>query len=69
MQEKLKEELEFCIKLWEEQGYCNFGGKTQCTNCGTPYLLYKLITKKVLCEKKMKRLSLEDWKDILINKV
>ncbi len=30
MKSKLIEELNFCIKLWEDQGYCNFGGITKC---------------------------------------
>lgn len=62
--ENLKEELNFCLKLWKEQGYCNFGGKTNCENCATPYLLYKLITGKVLHDENMKRLTIEDWESL-----
>ena len=53
------------MKLWNEKGYCNFGGKTQCANCAAPYLLYKLISGKTLHDEKMIRLSLEDWKKLL----
>lgn len=66
--EKLKEELNFCLKLWEKQGYCNFGGKTKCEECAVPYLLYKLITGEVLHNKTMKRLTLEEWKKLLKKK-
>lgn len=62
--DKLIHELEFCLKLWEEKGYCEFGGKTKCEECGTPYLLLKLINNEVL-HGKMNRLSLEDWKEKL----
>jgi len=65
MQEKLKEELNFCLKLWEEQGHCNFGGTTKCEHCASPYLLYKLISNKVLHDEKMTRLSLEEWKNLI----
>ena len=65
MQEKLKEELKFCLTLWEEQGHCNFGGKTKCEKCASPYLLYKLISNNVLHDKNMKRLALEDWKKLV----
>lgn len=61
MNQKFVEELEFCLKLWEKQGYCEFGGYTKCEQCAAPYLLYKLITGKVL-HGKMKRLSLNEWK-------
>lgn len=61
MKQKLKEELQFCLELWEKQGYCEFGGYTQCEQCAVPYLLYKLITGKVL-HGKMQRLTLSDWK-------
>jgi hypothetical protein len=39
MNKKLIEEFNFCLELWSKQGYCNFGGKTNCRNCATPYLL------------------------------
>ncbi len=63
--EKLIEELEFCLEYWEKQKYCKFGNHTKCEQCAAPYLLYKLITGKVLHGKKMKRLTLEDWKQKL----
>ena len=63
MIEPLKE-LEFCLELWEKQGCCSFGGKTECKNCAAPYLLLKMINKGVL-HGKMKRLSLQDWKNRL----
>ena len=67
MKKKLIKEFNFCLDLWEKQGYCNFGGKTHCTNCATLYLLYKLISKKILHDENMQRLSLNDWKKISKN--
>lgn len=61
MEQKLKGELQFCLELWEKQGYCEFGGHTAYPQCAVPYLLYKLMTGKVL-HGKMRRLTLEDWK-------
>lgn len=57
------EELEFCLSLWEEKGFCRFGGKTNCIECGTPYILLKLVNGEALHGKEMKRLSLQDWKN------
>jgi len=62
MKDKLIHELEFCVDLWEKQGYCEFGEHTNCKECATPYLLLKLITGEVL-HGKMERLSLQDWKE------
>lgn len=61
MNEELIKELEFCLKLWEKQGYCEFGNHTNCQECAAPYLLLKLINGEIL-HGKMKRLNLEDWK-------
>jgi hypothetical protein len=61
MNKKLTEELKFCLKLWEKQGFCEFGGKTKCEQCAVPYLLWKLITGEIL-HKKQGRLTLNDWK-------
>ena len=61
LKNNLKEELNFCLKLWKEKGGCTFGGKTKCEECGVPYFLLKMITGEVL-HGDMKRLSLEDWK-------
>ena len=61
MKERLVEDLKFCLGLWEKQGHCRFGGRTNCEQCGVPYLLYKLITGEVL-HGDMERLTLEDWK-------
>ena len=61
MKEKLIEELEFCLKLWGEKGFCKFGGYTKCEQCAVPYLLNKLITGEIL-HGDMTRLTLEDWK-------
>jgi hypothetical protein len=36
--EDLIKELEFCLKLWEERGYCKFGKLTKCDECASPYL-------------------------------
>jgi len=57
-------ELDFCIDLWEKQGYCEFGEYTKCENCGAPYILYKMITGKAL-HGDIKRLNLGDWKEKL----
>jgi hypothetical protein len=61
MDKKFIEELEFCLKLWEEKGGCKFGGGTKCTQCAAPYLLFKLISGELL-HGDMQRLTLEDWK-------
>lgn len=61
MKQKFVKELEFCLGLWEKQGYCEFGGYTKCEQCAAPYLLYKLTTGKVL-HGKMERLTLDAWK-------
>jgi hypothetical protein len=58
------EELKFCLKLWEEKGGCEFGGKTKCEECATPYLLLKFISGELL-HGDMERLTLEDWKEKL----
>ena len=57
-------ELGFCLELWSKQGYCKFGGHTNCEECATPYLLLKLINGEIL-HGEMKRLNLEDWKEKL----
>ncbi|NPE27038.1 hypothetical protein HNV12_03485 [Methanococcoides sp. SA1] len=59
--EKYKQELKFCINLWETEGHCTFGNKTKCEQCAAPYILLKFITGEVL-HGDIKRLSLEDWK-------
>jgi hypothetical protein len=56
------EELEFCLKLWEDKGECTFGGKTKCEECAVPYLLLKYITGEVL-HGNIERLTLENWKN------
>jgi hypothetical protein len=63
----IKEELTFCLGLWKKQGFCTFGGKTHCEQCATPYLLYKMMTGKVLHGEKTKRLSLEEWESIILS--
>ena len=60
--EELIKEFEFCLELWEKQGYCEFGKHTNCEECASPYLLLKLITGEILHGKAMERLTLEDWK-------
>jgi len=62
MKQKFIEELEFCLKLWAQQGHCEFRGYTKCEQYATPYLLLKLINSEVLHGKDIKRLTLEDWK-------
>ena len=64
MRKHLVKELEFCLKLWEEQGHCSFGGHTNCEECAAPYLIYKLITGEAL-HGDMERLKLDDWSEIL----
>ncbi len=59
--EYLIEELEFCLKKWEEDGYCDFGGKRECEDCGSPYLTYKMITGKDAEEE----IGLKEWKEKL----
>jgi hypothetical protein len=68
MHDKYIEELEFCIKLWEKQGYCGFGGHTKCEQCAAPYILWKLSTGEIL-HGKMTRLTLEDWKKRVETKI
>ena len=58
------DELEFCLKLWENEGGCTFGGKTKCEECAVPYLLLKYISNEVL-HGNIKRLTLEEWKNKL----
>jgi hypothetical protein len=57
-------EFNFCLKLWQEQGHCEFGGMTKCDDCAVPYLLWKFISGEIL-HGKMERLSIEDWKQKL----
>jgi len=61
MDKKFLEELDFCLKLWEGKGSCEFGGCTKCDPCAVPYIFLKLIYGEVLYGK-MERLTLEDWK-------
>ena len=63
--EELTKELEFCLRLWKEKGFCKFGRHTNCNECACPYLLLKLITGEVLHGDNIKRLILEDWQDKL----
>lgn len=60
----LKKELNFCLKLWEEQGGCTFGGGNRCEQCAAPYLLWKLLRGEAL-HGEMVRLTLEEWKEKL----
>ena len=57
------DELKFCLDMWKEKGGCNFGGSTKCEQCGTPYLLLKLINGEILHDENMQRLTREDWED------
>jgi len=65
MKEQLIKELEFCLSLWEKRGYCEFGKHTNCKQCASPYLLWKLITGEVIHGENIERLTLENWKDKL----
>ena len=58
----VKKELLFCLDLWQKQGYCAFGKETKCEQCACPYLLYKLLTEKVVHEKRM---TLEEWQKLI----
>jgi len=64
--QELLDELETCVKAWENLGYCHIGGRNECFTCPVPYLLLKLITGEVLSERFSFRWKLEDWKDKLI---
>jgi len=59
-----REELLFCLDLWNKRGACSFGKETKCQNCGAPYLLYKICTGEVIHER---RLSYDDWKALVNN--
>ena len=61
----IKDEFAFCLDLWKKKGFCTFDGKTHCEQCAVPYLLYKMITGKVLHGKEMKRLSLKEWESLI----
>ena len=62
MKEEIKKELDFCIKLREEQGGCNFGKGTKCEQCAAISVLWKLYAGEVLDNQK---LSLEERKEKL----
>jgi hypothetical protein len=59
-------ELKFCLWHREEKWWCAFWWWTKCIQCAAPYILYKLISWKVL-HWDMDRLNLEDWK-LLVEK-
>ena len=59
---QLNAELDYCMKLWEEQGRCAFGEKTQCSQCAAPYVLWKMLTGEVIHGPQMSRLTLAQWK-------
>jgi hypothetical protein len=42
--EDIKKELDFCIKLREEQGGCSFGKSTKCEQCAAISVLRKLYS-------------------------
>jgi hypothetical protein len=56
----IKKELDFCIKLREEQGGCDFGKWTKCEQCASISVLWKLYSGEVLDGQK---LSLEERKE------
>ena len=60
MKETIKKELDFCVKLREEQGGCSFGKKTKCEQCAAISVLRKLYSGEVLDGQK---LSLEQRKE------
>lgn len=57
-----KNELKFCLDLWEKQWWCTFWWSTKCHECAVPYLLLKLLSWETL-HWDIKRLTLEDWKE------
>jgi len=59
-----KEELLFCMDLWDKKGSCLFGNETSCEQCAAPYILYKICTGKVLHDK---RPSKSEWKTLIHN--
>lgn len=59
MKEEIKKELDFCIKLREEQGGCSFGKTNRCEQCAAMSVLRKLYSGEVLDGQK---LSLEERK-------
>jgi hypothetical protein len=63
--EMLIGELKFCLELWERRAFCKFGGHTNCEQCASPYLLWKLITGEGIHGDNLKRLTLEEWKEKL----
>ena len=58
--EDIKKELDFCIKLREEQGGCSFGKSTKCEQCAAISVLRKLYSWEVLDGQK---LSFEERKN------
>ena len=60
MKEDIKKEIDFCIKLREEQGGCSFGKGTKCEQCSALSVLRKLYNWEVLDGQK---LSLEKRKE------
>jgi len=60
MKEDIKKEIDFCIKLREEEGWCSFGKSTRCEQCATISVLRKLYNWEVLDGQK---LSLEERKE------
>ena len=53
MKEDIKKEIDFCMKLWEEQGWCSFGKSTKCEDCAALSILRKLHTWEVLDGQKL----------------
>lgn len=62
------DEFQFCLKLWQKQGYCEFGGHTKCEKCAAPYVLWKMMTGQVLHGADCKRLTLYEWQELLRGK-
>ena len=60
MKEDIKKELDFCIKLREEQGGCSFNKGAMCENCAALSVVRKLYSWEVFDGQK---LSLEERKD------
>jgi len=60
MKKDIKKELDFCMKLREEQWDCSFGKSTKCEQCAAMSVLRKLYSWEILDGQK---LSLEDRKE------
>ena len=52
-------ELILCIDHMKKSGGCQFGAGKICDQCGTPYLLWKMISGELLCGEELKATNWE----------